>query len=356
MRPWFNVLLVILLLSGCATTGPKITSKEIEELRKELEVKAFLRRVRARVKVTEVGVRIIKALPEEERKAKGLLYTGMILSDLGDVEKRAFHIRAKEGVLIAGIVEGSPAHRAGLMPGDVILAVDGERVRDVKGLSYLIERLKGLGRFIPVPSPPVSLPHGARKGRIPEKEGKALSLKVLRGENILWFNLLPELLPERIDFAVIESSEINAFATPSGVIGVTYGMLRFVDSDDELAVVMGHEVAHLVKGHIIKSIPTQIIAILLGTIVQQEAGTGGEIAAQAIRAPFSREFEREADYFGLLYAHRAGYDIERGIEFWERFAVEIPASLSRSYLSTHPSSPERLLRVIKTVKEIKGQR
>ncbi|GAG19429.1 unnamed protein product, partial [marine sediment metagenome] len=63
---------------------------------------------------------------------------------------------------------------------------------------------------------------------------------------------------------------------------------------------------------------------------------------------------READYLGLIYAHNAGYDIEKGVDLWKRFALEIPRSRSKSFLRTHPASPERILRVKKVVELIKS--
>jgi predicted Zn-dependent protease len=66
--------------------------------------------------------------------------------------------------------------------------------------------------------------------------------------------------------------------------------------------------------------------------------------------------EREADYLGLFYAHTAGYNIESGVELWKRFALEIPRSRSKSFLRSHPASPERILRVKKVVELIKSNK
>jgi len=74
---------------------------------------------------------------------------------------------------------------------------------------------------------------------------------------------------------------------------------------------------------------------------------------RAFGAKYSRDLEKEADYFGLQYAHLAGFDIEAGADVWERFAIEIPQSMVRDFMSTHPSSPERFVHIKKIIEEIK---
>jgi predicted Zn-dependent protease len=127
-------------------------------------------------------------------------------------------------------------------------------------------------------------------------------------------------------------------------------MVHFAEDDDELAIIMGHELAHLTSKHLPKNIS---VAALCGTL----GGLTGPFApwtTQALYAPYSRKNEREADYIGLIYAHNAGYNIEKGATLWKRFALEIPKSRSKSFLRSHPASPERILRVKKVVELIKS--
>jgi predicted Zn-dependent protease len=91
------------------------------------------------------------------------------------------------------------------------------------------------------------------------------------------------------------------------------------------------------------------IAITLGINTH---GTFGNMAS----APYSKDFESEADYVGLYLAARAGYDISESANFWRRMAVENPASIEKSYSNTHPSSPERFLAIEKAVNEINGKK
>lgn len=323
----FLLLMLLLFITGCATTtGPVVMDEEMKNLQEELEVKALLFRVDATKRLIGIGTTIVRRLPEEDTKGwNKAVYTGLVVSKLSKVVRRAFHIDEGEtGLAILGVVRDSPGVVAGLKPGDVVKKVNGRVVDSLDGFARLLKE---------------------------EGEGP-LTFEIKRGKEVIQIPLTIERLPADIDFQAVDAQDLNAFATPEGYVVVTYGMLRFVRSDDELAVVVGHEIAHLTKRHIIKAIPSQILAVILGVVIEREAPGAGEVTMRAVHAPFSREFEREADYVGLLYAHRAGFNIREGAEFWERFAIELPASMTWSLLSTHPSSPERMLRLRKVVEEI----
>lgn len=325
----FLLLMLLLFITGCATTtGPVVMDEEMKNLQEELEVKALLFRVDATKRLIGIGTTIVRRLPEEDTKGwNKAVYTGLVVSKLNKVVRRAFHIDEGEtGLAILGVVRDSPGVVAGLKPGDVVKKVNGRAVDTLDGFENALRQ-----------------------------DVKVLTFEIKRGKEVIQIPLTIERLPADIDFQAVDAQDLNAFATPEGYVIVTYGMLRFVRSDDELAVVVGHEIAHLTKRHIIKAIPSQILAVILGVVVESKARGAGEVTMQAVHAPFSREFEREADYVGLLYAHRAGFDIREGVEFWERFAIELPASMTWSLLSTHPSSPERMLRLRKVVEEIRGK-
>ena len=85
-------------------------------------------------------------------------------------------------------------------------------------------------------------------------------------------------------------------------------------------------------------------------------GFGGSVlnvTSGLTTAAFSRDFEREADYRGLLRAYKAGYDVEAGVAIWERFGTEIPKSLAGGLMSSHPPSAERMVRMRKVAQSLK---
>ena len=151
---------------------------------------------------------------------------------------------------------------------------------------------------------------------------------------------------EQVRAASINLDAVNAW-TDGYTVWVTRGMLRFVKSDDELAAVLGHEMGHALRGHIRQGLAQDIVA----TALSIPAGLfGGNIAAQLAQrmvqlatSKFDRDREREADLYGLIWAYRAGYNVDEGKEVFHRIAVEMPGSMERGFLSTHPTAPERFL-------------
>ena len=152
--------------------------------------------------------------------------------------------------------------------------------------------------------------------------------------------------------SVSEDDSLNAWADGKQIV-LTKGMMRFTENDDELALIIGHELAHNNMGHIGSKktnfwLGTILDVLVAGTTGVDTSNAFGKMAANA----YSQEFESEADYVGLYFAARAGYETEDAANFWRRMAVEHPESIKDSYGSTHPSSPHRFVALEETHKEI----
>jgi len=124
-------------------------------------------------------------------------------------------------------------------------------------------------------------------------------------------------------FEIIDSSEINSFALPGGFIHLDVGLLNFANSDDEVAGVMGHEMGHIERRHVVTlNQKGNILGILIGVlslfspIAYALGGYGGDL----IFNKFSREDELQADQYGLLLMSRAGYDPRAPVDLFERLA------------------------------------
>jgi Zn-dependent protease with chaperone function len=148
---------------------------------------------------------------------------------------------------------------------------------------------------------------------------------------------------------LIGSKQINAFCMPGGKIAFFTGILEQLKlSDDEVAMVMGHEMAHALREHararMAKSAGTgaalSIGAQLLGL------GQVGDMAARAgtqlITLKFSRGDETEADLVGLELASRAGYDPKASVSLWKKMAAASKSQGGLNFLSTHPTGPDRI--------------
>ena len=152
---------------------------------------------------------------------------------------------------------------------------------------------------------------------------------------------------------VIDSDEINAFALPGGFFYVNSGLILHADEEAELAGVMSHEIAHVAARHGTKNATKGEIAqwasiplILLGPGGWAGYGLyqGLNLAMPIGFLKFSRDAEREADYLGLQYMYKAGYDPNAFVSFFEKIQAEErrhPGSIPKIF-STHPPTPERV--------------
>jgi hypothetical protein len=151
---------------------------------------------------------------------------------------------------------------------------------------------------------------------------------------------------------IIDSDEINAMALPGGFFYVNSGLILNADEEAEMAGVMAHEVAHVCAHHAVRE-QTRMNYAQLGTIPLIFIGgwTGyGIYEAASIAVPvtflhFSREFEAQADYLGVQYMYRAGYDPQAFISFFEKIqALEKrkPGLVAKAF-SDHPQTPDRIL-------------
>jgi predicted Zn-dependent protease len=148
---------------------------------------------------------------------------------------------------------------------------------------------------------------------------------------------------------LLRSNALNAFCMPGGKIAFFSGILsRLKLSDDEVAMIMGHEAAHALLEHarerMAKSTGTNVGLRLLAAVFG--LGNLGDMAAQGLSQlaslKFSRDDESEADALGLVLASRAGYDPRAGISLWNKMGEASGGKAPPAWLSTHPAGPQRV--------------
>jgi predicted Zn-dependent protease len=148
---------------------------------------------------------------------------------------------------------------------------------------------------------------------------------------------------------VMKSPEINAYCAGRGKIMFYTGILEKVTiTDDEIAAVMGHEIAHALREHarerMSQSYAQNLGLTIAGALTKSDGLTmqAAVVLSQlAITLPYSREHEREADRMGLELMARAGYDPNAAIKVWEKMA-KMGGSKTPEFLSTHPSNQSRI--------------
>jgi Zn-dependent protease with chaperone function len=162
----------------------------------------------------------------------------------------------------------------------------------------------------------------------------------------------------RWEVNLIGSQQINAFCMPGGKIAVFTGLIdKLRATDDELAMVVGHEMAHALREHARERIAKSEGTGALLSLGAQLFGLGqlGDVAAnigtQLLTLKFSRDDETEADLVGLELGARAGFDPRAAMSLWEKMERAASGS-SGGFLSTHPSGPDRLRRLQENIPRV----
>lgn len=144
---------------------------------------------------------------------------------------------------------------------------------------------------------------------------------------------------------VFDNGAQNASVTPEGKIAVYSGLLEVADTPDELAAVLGHEVAHLTQGHVKERVLRSAGTGVLGALGSRVTGFGNESqrAAQVVfQLPYQRKQENEADFVGMEYMAMAGYNPMAVFDLWREMGGERGQRRTPEFLSTHPDPDFRM--------------
>jgi len=380
MRRAFIVLMVLgsLGLGGCAeVTKPTPTRVAVEEV----QVTALTRHLFTNYdqeRAMRVFLRLLPTLPRIHGRTYPFLGFNWWVTEAGRpvvdnvwVPSPAHDRPLKlQGAVVVdpGDDRPPPADReAALKQGDIILAVNGMPIPTwVKEWDWLVHYLKDTFRSSLPGAALVDLVLTARFAR-EEIEGRyrggPVTLRLDRQGVIRQVTLYPIYLPAEYGFLVVTGQggrAYNAYAAP-GRIMITRAMLEMCRTDDELAIILGHELAHQAKGHLVRREGQRPLSTLLADIMALPFrliwsgsdwyyGVGEDIrrlVSGASISVFSRQDEREADAYGLWYAYQAGYDVQQGILIWERLAAVVHRDVFATtyYLDSHPAAPERLARL-----------
>ena len=168
------------------------------------------------------------------------------------------------------------------------------------------------------------------------------------------------------EYILIENKKVkNAWCMPGGKIAVYTGILDVTKNKNGLAAVMGHEIAHAVAKHsverasrgVLLKTGTSLINIATGgklSEINRATGmdTVGLLSSLGIMNPFNRKQETEADYLGMIFASLSGYDIRETAKIWERMREANKGKEPPEFMSTHPSSSNRINNINGWINEI----
>jgi len=351
MRSTSSILACVLLTACAGRTKllPEVDTKlAIAEVEKQNEI--FLTDYRDHlIQASTVFANIARANAAHCPKA-GPLYTGMMATNAGGFPNAQRAAARKvfgnpigandvdDQPWVFHVIAGSPADRSGIRVGDRILDVGGVDVgTGARGQAEMMNSLRAAAANGPI------------------------ALTVKRGDETITMAMSAEKACD-YGFGLRRSERIVAFADGSKV-EVTTGLLRFVKTDDELALIVGHELAHKVLGHRDTSTQNAVTGGILGASgallaagpLGAAVGIGLAVQGATMGARLnSQDHESEADYVGTYYAARAGYNVENAADVIRRFAVLDPGAIHLRG-GTHPSTALRFLAIEETAREIRNK-
>jgi Zn-dependent protease with chaperone function len=324
------------------TAAPEVSKDAAAEEAKKQMVYVLKARAKEERRVEAIAFRLEAANQDLCPERKPRLGLSLRTADDFPVKSRDAAVETYQlgdGLTVTDVVAGAPAAAAGLQAGDVLISVNGEAPPTGKDASVKIS--KRLEEIIGQSSAPVTL--AVRRAGQPQ----------IVSVTPVMTCAYPVLMEE--------SDEINASAD-GRVLHVNRGLLRFAQSDEELALVIGHELAHNGQHHLQAQMHNARIVGIGGFILDAAAAAGGvntggaftKAGMQMGRAHAVPAFEAEADYVGLYYMARAGYRTEGAEEFWRKMSVEAPEAI---FIKTdHPTNPSRFLAIAAASKEIEDKR
>ncbi len=322
--------LILTALAGCSTVEPVVAlpSADADALRAEaiFQQEASLDRLRQQDgRVAAVSFRLNVA--NLDLCADKALLTGMVLHhalqyglDIRPVAIRHFGLTGRPAVLT--VAPDSPAARAGVKVGDSLVAIDG------------VDFAAGADR-LDTDSPTYDATSKARALLDRALADGAGALTVERAGKRLSLTLSP-VAGCAYEAQLTPSEDVSAWADGRQVV-ITTAFVRYAATDDQLAIIMGHELGHNVMKHRARIAGGGPAGALLGN-----AGTmrGGLLTV-----------EREADYVGLYLMARAGYDYAGARDFWRQYGADFGQSRYAQW--SHPGSLERAANIAATVEEIR---
>ena len=328
------------IMAGCIAPTTQRTKPDEEavaiEADKQREI-AIQEASKSQQRLLRIGGPILKkSLPfckDRKRKSIGITY-GNKFDFEGEFQGIAVSKFGFDDTLeITYAIDSYPAAEAGFKIGDVLLSVNNKDIPDGKDASKKFSKLL--------------------KEEI--KNNKQLSFQIVRDGIAESLDVTPI---ETCDYPLIVTNDdvVNAFADGNNIF-ITQGMMDFTKSDDELALVVAHELAHNAMRHIDAKRTNALGGFVIDMLIAVIAGVDTQgMFTKNFAMAYSQEFESEADYVGLYMCELSGYDISEAAYFWRRMGVKHPGSIAQNHAASHPSTPERFVSIEDSIKEIEQKK
>ena len=323
-------------LAACATPttmAPNITAADTAAEGDRQVQYVFDARLAEQGRLDDIGFKLFSANAElcpAKRTRFGMTFVdaSLMTGSYRDAAIRAFG--TGDGLVVTHVAAGGPADLAGVRRGDQIVALNGSAAQSGPQVMDILSK-------------------GGRQTFVLRRAGQQLTVAI------------DSVVTCAYEVVLADGQELNAYADGQKIF-VTRAMLRLAGSDPELALVVAHELAHDAREHVQAMHKNSILAALGGAAIDAIAASKGidtqgqytEAAAQAGARYRSPEFEAEADYVGMYFLARAGFQTDGVENFWRKMAAEDPQGI---YVKTdHPASASRYLAIAAASAEITRKR
>lgn len=250
-------------------------------------------------------------------------------SDLANAAQKMYGLG--EQLQVISVMPGSGAARQGLRKGDVLLMVEDKKMPQgpnaERQAATILTPLISAGR-------------------------NGINLTVLRDGRNLTLNIpLTQACGFRVELGNIDT--VNAYSDGMRAL-VTRGMVKFTQSDEELAYVIAKELAHNILGHADKMKMRGTVSDIIDNLTRVHPDASTLVGTGGVK-PLPPAMDNAGDALSLYLLARAHYDIDRAVPFWRRLAERYPASVTNGYTALHPSTNARLNFLSKAVTTVKGK-
>ena len=334
VRRSFLLLTLVVTLFGCAAPATQrvnisdAATKREADLQMELAVSDMVKEQERISRINrDIATKASQLCGEHVGPSTGMFAMKKPKGDMGTVLERKYGITSQQTVLF--VLPNTPAEKGGLRARDIITSVNGTSTDDEDALKTSFEKAQ----------PEAPIVYSVMRG------GERISLTVM---------------PERAcsyPISLNPSQVINAYADGKRIV-IARGMVNFAKDDNELAVVISHELAHNLMKHIEEkkqNAGAGLLADLAVVLLSRGQVTNTNFASAGANA-YSQEFEAEADYVGLYIMASAGLNIADAPKFWRRMASAHPGNIKTNHAASHPSTAYRMVALEETVTEIGEKR
>ena len=333
------ILMAIFLVACIAPTTQRAKPDEaavLIEAAKQREI-ALKEALKSQQRLLKIGGPILKKslsfCEDRKRKSVGITYANKYDFDGEFQEIAVSKLGLSDTLEITYVINSYPAAEAGLKVGDILLSINEKEIPSDKDASKKFSEL--LKKEI--------------------KNNAKLLFHVVRNNVVELLEIIPI---ETCDYPLIVTNDdvVNAYADGNNIF-ITQGMMDFAKSDDELALVVAHELAHNAMRHIDAKKTNALGGFVIDMLITVLSGIDTQgIFTQSFAQAYSQEFESEADYVGLYMCELSDYNISEAAYFWRRMGVKHPGSIAQNHAATHPSTPERFVSIENTVEEIEQKK